>query len=64
MDTVNQPLAVVVDKPAINLCADADILPIVFLGAPEEMREIHRIGKIEKGCKVANPMSPELFGQE
>lgn len=40
MDTVNQPLSVVVDKPAINLCADADILPIVFLGAPGEIREM------------------------
>lgn len=33
VDTINQPFPVVVDKPADDLCADAGILPVVFLGA-------------------------------
>lgn len=34
VDTIDQPFPVVVDKPAGDLGADADILPVVFLGAP------------------------------
>lgn len=40
VDSINQPLAVVVDKPAGHLGAVSDILAVVFLGAPAERREI------------------------
>lgn len=35
MDAIDQPLPIVVDEPAGNIPADADVLPVVLLGAPE-----------------------------
>lgn len=35
MNAVDQPLPIVVDEPAGNIPADADVLPVVLLGAPE-----------------------------
>lgn len=35
MNAVDQPLPIVVDEPAGNIPANADVLPVVLLGAPE-----------------------------
>lgn len=40
VDPINHPLAVVVDEPAAHLCAIMDILPVVFLVAPGEGRDM------------------------
>lgn len=48
MDTVNQPLAIIMDEPAGNFCAAADILPVVFLGAPGEKERDAMIHKVDK----------------
>lgn len=64
MDTINQSFPIVVDKPAGDLGADADILPVVLLGAPgkkERDTVIHRVDQMaarlmdvrqEKGVKL------------
>lgn len=48
VDTVNQPLAVIMDEPAGNFGADADILAVVSLGAPGGGRDttIHRVSQM------------------
>lgn len=49
MDAVDQPLPIVVDEPAGNIPADADVLPIVLLGAPERKEReavMCRVGKM------------------
>ena len=54
MDAVNQPLPIVVDKPAGNICANADVLPVVLLGAPgrkERDAVIHGVGKMAAALK-------------
>lgn len=64
MDTINQPLPIVVDEPASHLRATADIFPVVFLGAPgrkERDAMIHSVGqtaaapmdlRLDKGVKL------------
>ena len=54
VDAVNQPLPIVVDKPAGNICANADVLPVVLLGAPgrkERDAVIHGVGKMAAALK-------------
>lgn len=49
VDAVDQPLPIVVDEPAGNIPADADVLPIVLLGAPERKEReavMCRVGKM------------------
>ena len=52
MNAVDQPLPIVVDEPAGNIPADADVLPVVLLGAPER-KEIKSVmcgvGKMGSG---------------
>lgn len=49
MDTINQPLPIVMDKPAGDFRANTGVLPVIFLGAPGEKEGdavMHRVSKM------------------
>lgn len=65
VDTINQPLPIVVDEPAGNLRAGADILPVVFLGAPEGTERgalVPRRARLHSGPEVGKDVKVPILG--